>query len=529
MSMSLLLLLNGRDTGGDGYGSQYLFIGDRNKIAGYVKTTSYAGYSMVQNRSEQRTGSWAAKDIKIIVPNFGLYVAGGTGEVGTGGLLDAQAAIEYGVTNTLATFSGNNTATIGDESFSVSDKLSLEIPANTDYERRFAADLSRATSWYQGTNDQDSFFANGLGTASNKVSGTGSITGGTSLSPFGYGCAPFVVGRLEEGAKSFLILGDSIGQGIGDGTATVFDADDDINTGDFSSVGANVSIAASKASFASATTAIEYIETTLSSYPVSGYSYRITIIVDGYLSGDIDIKVDDVLIGSMGITADGTKDITFTESASTGTGAFKFVAKGTTTLNISDIRIRMIDAPSYEDAGMYERALRDIGGESANFINCSVAGEYLQNMATTGRNGNRLALAAYATHAIIALGTNDFGGTPALSTMTTYLDTVISGLKAINPNIKIGVSTILPRTISWADTTEFSASYSSGGTKDQFNAYIRGLGTIDAVIDIAAALENPIDTTEWLGQSSGGLVLSEGTHPSITGINKALPVIRDAF
>lgn len=135
----------------------------------------------------------------------------------------------------------------------------------------------------------------------------------------------------------------------------------------------------------------------------------------------------------------------------------------------------------------------------------------------------RFALAKYATHAFVELGTNDFGGATPTHTFTQvqgYLTDIYTEL--VNRGIKVYGVTIPPRTNSsdsWAtanNQTAINTAYQAGGYRDQLNSWIKagGGGLLSGYIDCASVLSttNASGDPVWIPGYT-----SDGIHPNPTG------------
>lgn len=145
----------------------------------------------------------------------------------------------------------------------------------------------------------------------------------------------------------------------------------------------------------------------------------------------------------------------------------------------------------------------------------------VDSMEVASGNVYRLRLAKYCTHAIVNYGTNDFNGTPQLSTMVgnfQKLWTLLQGL-----GVTVYHSTTMPRTTStdgWITTgNQTVVSANSYNTKrETFNTNLRG----DAyrsfgirVLDVAKAVETD-STSAGVWKKT---YTSDGIHPLDVAIN----------
>lgn len=134
---------------------------------------------------------------------------------------------------------------------------------------------------------------------------------------------------------------------------------------------------------------------------------------------------------------------------------------------------------------------------------------------------------SYATHIIVAMGTNDIAASQTLSQLQTNLTALLTDMKEVfgpyGKPPKIAVSTIMPRTTStdlWATAVNQSpatSGFAIGGTRDTYNAWIKtqvGLGLIDAVIDVNPFVQDPVVTYAWLTNGTANYPTTDGTHPS---------------
>lgn len=116
----------------------------------------------------------------------------------------------------------------------------------------------------------------------------------------------------------------------------------------------------------------------------------------------------------------------------------------------------------------------------------------------SGSGARRMAMAAYASHAICGYGINDLGA--GASTVQTRLAAVWTAIKAANPAIKVHQTTISPSTTStdsWA-TLANQTVFSSESQRTAVNAYIRGQpAPLDGVLDIADVVESSRNSGKW--------------------------------
>jgi hypothetical protein len=140
-----------------------------------------------------------------------------------------------------------------------------------------------------------------------------------------------------------------------------------------------------------------------------------------------------------------------------GPDAFTCQTTKRTVLDWGDSREQ--DLSVYGDATYdYGLIVRSIGPKYAITSSAIAGGSMGASDASPAARANTYALAAYVSDAIVALGYND--RTTATATVDTYYQNLYSGLKAVNPNIRIGQTTIF----SGTTTTVATGGLSSSGT-----------------------------------------------------------------
>lgn len=172
-------------------------------------------------------------------------------------------------------------------------------------------------------------------------------------------------------------------------------------------------------------------------------------------------------------------------------------------------------------AGIDSYATRGIdasfGGNEIPWVNYARSFEYLQSFVNSD-GAKRRALTGNHSHMLMMFGTNDLGGSFSFNTMRNWFLDAFTYLKAQGQYV--AVCTILPRTDS--NNVVVDSDYQQGGVRDQLNAWLlTQVGvTIDEVVDVAAAIEDPMDHSIWVSGTT-----NDGTHPNEAGKVLMAPVI----
>ncbi len=135
-----------------------------------------------------------------------------------------------------------------------------------------------------------------------------------------------------------------------------------------------------------------------------------------------------------------------------------------------------------------------------------------------------LFLAEYATHAIVALGTNDLYnvGDNLATTKADALE-VIARLKARN-NLPITLSKVMPRMSGSTDSyatpggmTPISGFESGGAERDTYNAWLdaqKAQGVISDVVDPNPYVEDQVNLGKWITNGAANYPTTDGIHPT---------------
>lgn len=144
---------------------------------------------------------------KIIVPNW--YINGSLNETGSGSAMSVTGSIEYPVgVFTQVLFSGGATGSVPNNSYLISDTITVTIPIDTQFWIRLYATSTTGIIY-------SSSQPNTLGQFEMGVSGITDRTMGGSISSLGNAfTAVAIIGTTTK--PSFLLIGDSIMYGAGD-------------------------------------------------------------------------------------------------------------------------------------------------------------------------------------------------------------------------------------------------------------------------------------------------------------------------
>lgn len=174
--------------------------------------------------------------------------------------------------------------------------------------------------------------------------------------------------------------------------------------------------------------------------------------------------------------------------------------------------------------GVAVRAAYSVNGRTLPWINCSTSGGFLTSSAANYTK--RAQLAAYATHKICNLATNDWVATPGTPTVATML-AAANSLAAI-----LGAHTdwvtCIPRTTGTFTTaagqTPLNSNYQAAGFRDQFNAALSSQTNITAVIGLDAALRDGTITDAFQANYT-----DFGTHPFGAALTAGAAVLATRF
>ena len=121
-----------------------------------------------------------------------------------------------------------------------------------------------------------------------------------------------------------------------------------------------------------------------------------------------------------------------------------------------------------------------------------------------------------ATHVIAALGVNDLRNSQGRADETVTADDLIGGLAQLAVRAHAaGLTAIAGTVLTWENETFNGGHYTPGGEakRQALNAWIRGNGVFDAVIDFEAALRDPAHPTRMLPRWDSG----DHLHPNDLG------------
>lgn len=174
--------------------------------------------------------------------------------------------------------------------------------------------------------------------------------------------------------------------------------------------------------------------------------------------------------------------------------------------------------------GVAVRGALSVGGRTIPWINAAVGGSTL--VSTAANFTKRAQLAAYATHKICNLATNDWAssaGSPSVATMLAAADALAVILGANTDWV-----TCIPRTTGTFATaggqTPLNSNYQAAGFRDQFNAGLASQTHIAGVIALDAALRDVTITDAFKGNYTDA-----GTHPTGSGLTDGAAVFAARF
>lgn len=174
--------------------------------------------------------------------------------------------------------------------------------------------------------------------------------------------------------------------------------------------------------------------------------------------------------------------------------------------------------------GVAVRGAYSVGGRTIPWINVAVGGSTV--VSTSTNFTKRAQLAAYATHKICNLATNDWAGsagTPSVATMLAAANTMAGLLGAHTDYV-----TCIPRTTGTFTTaagqTPLNSNYQAGGFRDQFNAGLSGQTNIAGVIDLDAAVRDATITDAFTANYT-----DFGTHPFGGGLTAGATAMATRF
>ena len=151
-------------------------------------------------------------------------------------------------------------------------------------------------------------------------------------------------------------------------------------------------------------------------------------------------------------------------------------------------------ADSYGDTGEFARAI----GPSLAYINLGVYADEVNWFVTSTNAANRLALAAYCSHATVGYGINDISNSASAAAVEANIATLIGKLPA---GMLSWVATLPPETTStdsWA-TTANQTAVGTNSVRVTFNAAVRA-GSISGArgyIDEAGVVESGFNSGLW--------------------------------
>ena len=199
----------------------------------------------------------------------------------------------------------------------------------------------------------------------------------------------------------------------------------------------------------------------------------------------------------LGYTADGQVAVAYLgDSIADGTG---------------DTTVTLID-------GYIARGLQSVDGGPIPYARLSRGSDSLY--ANTAPFGMRKrALFDYATHGIIALGTNDIAAGTSFASLKDLVLEISTEMR--RRGLWVVMPTLWPRTTStngWADAAgqTLLTGFTVGGTRDQFNGWIRSGadGLIDDYYDVNEIAEDPAHPGKWNTNGTAGYPTIDGIHPT---------------
>jgi hypothetical protein len=107
------------------------------------------------------------------------------------------------------------------------------------------------------------------------------------------------------------------------------------------------------------------------------------------------------------------------------------------------------------------------------------------------------AVAAGATHMLLALGTNDFAANRTADQIYTDLQSIATAAKAALPGLKVIVATVPPKTNA-ANNAQNGSETNTFAQRSLLNSYIRGnKGIGDGFFELAALVQDPANENFW--------------------------------
>ena len=172
---------------------------------------------------------------------------------------------------------------------------------------------------------------------------------------------------------------------------------------------------------------------------------------------------------------------------------------------------------AFGNRGFAQRGLSSVGGYRVPSLRFAKSGDVLYGPVLSRGAGSRRAIWPYATHAFVALGTNDCAAGRGLTAMQADAQALWADLR--EAGLKVAHSKIMPRTTStdgWTSEANQTpvADFATGGIRDQFNTWLDGqvtAGNLDAVIDPNAYVEGAIHGV-W--KYTGAVASADGVHPA---------------
>ena len=175
----------------------------------------------------------------------------------------------------------------------------------------------------------------------------------------------------------------------------------------------------------------------------------------------------------------------------------------------------------FGQTGFSRRGCMTVEGGFVPSTNYGRSFEFLQALADTRGDLRAAHVTQYHTHCVLAIGTNDLGGSYNFATMTGWYLQAFAKLR--QNGVKLAVCTIFPRTTGLNPQVYYNANYAPGGLRDQLNDwfYTQVGVTIDAVIDVSTPVEDPVNSSHWYIWNA-----ADGTHPYETTSKMASVPVR---
>jgi lysophospholipase L1-like esterase len=183
--------------------------------------------------------------------------------------------------------------------------------------------------------------------------------------------------------------------------------------------------------------------------------------------------------------------------------------------------------------GFAAKGLTLVNGHRIPWMNLARGGERTDTFLANG--ARRLLLTRHGSDIICNHGTNDIDQGRGLSALQADYLTTIGTVKAQGGRFHAVL--LFPRVASGGTYNTLTGQtprtgFTSGGLRDQFNAWLAGLvsaGTIDSVIDCISpgtlpGLADAGDPSRWA--IDGGALTADGTHPNNAGATRAAARLR---